>query len=74
MTEAIDHPKHYTMGKIETIDFIEDQKFNYFIGNAVKYLARYRWKGKPIEDLKKAAWYIEREIKALERGEGTENT
>ncbi len=68
MNESIDHPKHYTQGKIEVVDFIEDQKLGYHLGNAVKYISRCDLKGKPVEDLRKAIWYLNREI---ERREGT---
>lgn len=72
---AVEHPAHYTMGKIETIDFIEDQKFPYHIANAVKYLTRYRYKENPVEDLKKALWYIKRYIKLYEKeNENVETT
>lgn len=64
---AVSHPPHYTMGKIEVIDFIEDQKFEYHAGNAIKYICRYRYKGKPIEDLRKAAWYCTRLADKLEK-------
>lgn len=66
--DAVNHPLHYTSGKIETIDFIEDQGLNFHRGNAVKYIVRAGKKDpeKEIEDLKKAAWYINREIARLE--------
>jgi hypothetical protein len=66
--DTVNHPSHYTDGKIEVIDFIEDKKLNYHRGNAVKYIARAGKKDptKEIEDLKKAQWYINREIKRLE--------
>ncbi len=62
--DPIDHPQHYNTGKIEVIDFIEDQKLGFSLGNAVKYISRAGKKdqSKKIEDLKKAIWYIEREI------------
>lgn len=65
--DVVNHPAHYTDGKIEVIDFIEDKKLNFHRGNAVKYIARAGKKDpdKEIEDLKKAAWYITREIKRL---------
>jgi len=69
-TTAIDdvnHPPHYKAGKIEVIDFIEDQRFGYRLGNVVKYLCRHAHKGTPLKDLKKARWYLEREIAALEK-------
>ena len=66
--DAVNHPLHYTSGKIETIDFIEDKSLNFHKGNAVKYIVRAGKKDpeKEIEDLKKAAWYINREIARLE--------
>lgn len=66
MYNAIDHPTHYNVGCIEVIDAIEAWQLNFSRGNAVKYIARAGHKGEEVEDLKKAAWYIEREIKRLE--------
>ena len=62
--DPINHPAHYTTGKIEVIDYIEDQKLPYHLGNAVKYISRAgkKDKDKTVEDLKKAVWYIERYI------------
>jgi len=62
----VDHPSHYNKGKIEVIDFIEDQNMGFHDGSAVKYICRYRYKNKPVEDLKKAIWYLERLIKIEE--------
>lgn len=59
---AVDHPTHYNRGKIEVIDFIEDQRLGFNLGNVVKYVARAEDKGNTLEDLQKAKWYIEREI------------
>lgn len=66
--DAVNRPAHYTDGKIEVIDFIEDKGLNFHRGNAIKYIARAGKKDptKEIEDLKKAQWYINREIKRLE--------
>lgn len=58
--DNINHPSHYCTGKIEVIEFIEDQKFDYCLGNAVKYIARCRHKGNLIEDIDKAIWYLNR--------------
>ena len=68
MNDVVNHPPHYTDGKIEVIDFIEDKRLNFHRGNAVKYIARAGKKNpeKEIEDLQKAAWYINREIKRLQ--------
>ena len=63
--EKVNHPKHYNKGKIEVIDAIEDWDLNFSEGNVVKYVARHRFKGEPLEDLKKARWYLERLISNL---------
>ena len=61
--EAINHPPHYNQGNIEVIDVIEDWALDFHAGNIIKYIARYKHKGKPIEDLKKARFYLDRLIK-----------
>lgn len=63
--DPVSHPAHYTYGKIETIDFIEDKGLNFSRGNAVKYIVRAGHKQNELEDLEKAKWYIEREIKRI---------
>lgn len=69
--DAVNHPSHYTDGKIEVIEYIEDKKLGYHLGNAVKYISRAGKKdpSKEIEDLEKAMWYINRRIELLEKGE-----
>lgn len=64
MNDVVNHPSHYTDGKIEVIDFIEDKGLNFHRGNAVKYIARAGKKDpeKEVEDLRKAVWYLNREI------------
>jgi hypothetical protein len=68
--DAINHPAHYNQGKIEVIEFIEDKKLGFHLGNAVKYISRAGKKdpAKEIEDLKKAVWYIERQIELVSGG------
>lgn len=70
VNDVVNHPSHYTDGKIEVIDFIEDKGLNFHRGNAVKYIARAGKKdvSKEVEDLKKAVWYLNREIQRLEGG------
>ena len=65
--DNVNHPSHYTTGKIEVIDFIEDKELNYHRGNAIKYIVRAGKKDpdKEIEDLQKAVWYLKREIDRL---------
>lgn len=67
--DNVKHPSHYTDGKIEVIEFIEDKQLSYHRGNAIKYICRAGKKdaSKEIEDLQKAIWYINREIKNIKR-------
>jgi len=65
--DMVNHPPHYKKGGMEAIDVIEagigDQGFvGYLLGNIMKYLLRFPHKGKPVEDLKKARWYLDRLI------------
>lgn len=66
LSDIINHPPHYTFGKIEVIDVLEDWKLNYHLGNVVKYVARAEHKGNTLDDLKKARWYLDRYIRKLE--------
>jgi hypothetical protein len=64
--ETVNHPAHYNQYQgLEVIDLVEQMNFNR--GNAVKYIARAGFKApeKELEDLKKARWYIDREIQRL---------
>lgn len=63
--DPVNNPAHYTVGGIETIDFIEAKKLGYNLGNVVKYLTRADHKGNKMEDLRKAQWYLTREINSL---------
>jgi hypothetical protein len=65
MSEAVDHPKHYTShpSGIEAIEITEHM--NFCLGNAIKYILRAPYKGKQVEDLKKAVWYLNRELARL---------
>ena len=62
--DPVNHPSHYTDGRIEVIDFIEDKHLNFHLGNTVKYVARAGKKdpSKAVQDLEKARWYLDREI------------
>ena len=68
MSDTVNHPNYYTDGNIEVIEYIEDKKLDYCLGNAVKYISRAGKKdpAKEIEDLQKADWYIKRRIQELE--------
>lgn len=60
--EAVDHPAHYSHGGVEAIDVIEAWDLGFSLGNCVKYISRADHKGKRLEDLRKASWYLLREI------------
>ncbi len=65
MSDNVNHPRHYTEhpSGVECIQITEHMGFN--LGNAVKYIWRADLKGNQIEDLKKAVWYINREIQRI---------
>lgn len=65
--DPVDHPAHYNQhpSGVECITITEHMGFN--LGNAFKYIWRADLKGSSIEDLKKAAWYVQREIEKRER-------
>ena len=63
--DPVNHPEHYKVGGIETIDFIEAKGLSYHLGNVVKYITRADHKGNRLQDLEKAQWYLSREISRL---------
>lgn len=64
--DLINNPSHYTQG-IECADYIESHEMDFFQGNAVKYLTRFKLKGTPLEDLQKAEWYVKRLIEQCKK-------
>ena len=63
--DPVERPVHYNTGSVECIEAIKASMSatefkGYLKGNAMKYLWRYDYKGKPVEDLKKAQWYLAR--------------
>lgn len=70
MTSTVDHPPHYTAhpSQVECITVTEHMTFN--VGNAIKYLWRADHKGVALEDLRKAQWYVAREIARLSSAGG----
>jgi hypothetical protein len=73
MNDPVNHPKHYTNhpSGVEAIEITEH--FNFNKGNAIKYIWRSADKGKEVEDLRKARWYIDREIARILNGEKNES-
>ena len=67
--DMVNHPPHYTFGKYEVLDVIEDWNLGYNRSCVIKYLARAGKKQDELEDLKKARFYLDREIARLEEKE-----
>tara|TARA_B100001094_G_C18146547_1_gene781086 strand:+ start:222 stop:512 length:291 start_codon:yes stop_codon:yes gene_type:complete len=68
--DPVNKPAHYNMGGIECIDYIKqvlglDGFISYCHGNMIKYQHRYRFKTKPVEDMKKAQWYLNKMNESL---------
>jgi hypothetical protein len=68
--DMVNHPPHYTAGGIETIDYIKakltpEEFIGYLKGNVIKYTSRAGKKDDIVQDLEKAQWYMNRQIKAL---------
>lgn len=61
--DMVNHPQHYSAHGIEPIEYIESHDLNFNLGNVIKYVSRAPFKGTELQDLKKAKWYLEREIK-----------
>jgi len=74
--DMVNSPPHYADGNIETIDYIVDvlgeyEAISYCHGNVIKYTGSRLWKkGKPIEDAKKAVWYLNKMIELMEKTKG----
>jgi hypothetical protein len=62
----VDHPEYYQGQNLEAIDVIEAFDLGFHLGNVIKYVLRAGKKGSDIEDLKKAAWYLDREMEKRE--------
>lgn len=67
--EWVDHPAHYQGKGLEAIDIIEDFELGFRLGNVLKYILRSGKVEERLQDLRKAKWYLEREISNLDKGE-----
>ena len=68
--EHVNHPSHYNVGTIETIDYLRsvlgaEGCYDFCVGNVLKYVSRAKHKGKPLEDLEKAEWYLQYAMRLL---------
>ena len=69
MPDEVNSPKHYTQFPVEVIEITEN--LNFCLGNVVKYVCRADFKNNRLQDLKKARWYLDREIMRVEREQST---
>ena len=74
--DKVNRPNHYNINwlgeqAIETFDYIRSWKMDYPESNIIKYVTRHPYKGKSLQDLKKARWYLDRLIQEVEAKEGT---
>ena len=72
MPDQINSPKHYNINwkgerTIQTYDYIRSWKMDYPESNIIKYVTRHPYKGKSLEDLKKARWYLDKLIEEVEQ-------
>ena len=69
--DTVNHPAHYNVGNIEVIDAINEWQLDFDLGNVVKYVARagHKDSSKTVEDLEKARFYLDDEIRRLKEGE-----
>lgn len=70
-SDMVNHPPHYAVGGLECIDVIESLGLGYHLGQVLKYLWRAGRKGDALEDLKKARWYLDREIARRQNGKSS---
>ena len=63
--DTINHPPHYTKSKVEPWDVVNEWKLDYYTGTALKYIARFQHKGKPVEDLEKAIAFLKKKVEIL---------
>jgi hypothetical protein len=73
MSDPVSSPPHYTShpSGVEAIQICQHE--NFCIGNALKYLLRHQKKGNPVQDLRKAIWYIECEINRIQPAQQSGN-
>ena len=66
MDKEVEWPPHYTTSEIQPVEVIDAWNLNFNLGNTLKYICRHSHKGSPLQDLRKAQWYLSREISKLE--------
>lgn len=81
MSDQVNSPDHYRQGAIECIEAIDamasqisDGVMSYYLCAVLKYVWRHEYKGNPVQDLKKAAWYLDRAIRRVEQDESKKSS
>lgn len=65
--DPVNKPEHYQYSSIQPIDVIDAWGLDFYLGSVIKYLSRYQRKGKPLEDLEKALWFLSRKVEEMKK-------
>jgi hypothetical protein len=67
--DPVNKPEHYQYSPIQPVDVIDAWELDFYLGSVIKYIARFKKKGKPLEDLRKAKFYLDKKIEEMEKKE-----
>jgi hypothetical protein len=65
--DPVNKPEHYQYSPIQPIDVIDAWELDFYLGSVIKYISRFKKKGKPLEDLEKALWFLNKELEILRK-------
>jgi hypothetical protein len=65
--DPVNKPKHYQYSPIQPVDVVNAWDLDFYLGNVIKYISRFNHKGNPLEDIKKARWYLDKKIEEMEK-------
>lgn len=65
--DPVNKPEHYQYSPIQPIDVVNAWDLDFYLGNVIKYISRFNHKGNPLEDIKKARWYLDKKIEEMEK-------
>jgi hypothetical protein len=67
--DPVNKPEHYQYSSIQPIDVIDAWELDFYLGSVIKYISRFNHKGKPLEDLCKAKFYLDKKIEEMKKNE-----
>jgi hypothetical protein len=68
-SDPVNKPEHYQYSLIQPVDVIDAWELDFYLGNVIKYISRFNHKGKPLEDLCKAKFYLDKKIEEMEKNQ-----